>query len=315
MHRVRFAQGWPWWFKQHLDIRVCGVKLREHFAGFRDGNFTFFQNCPKKLSWCLADMSPQQDGTVVAYEAAWHLDIGKPRCPHPCSNVCYQIHFTNLSHNAIWGKSSHVCWLPNPFLDVSHNATWGNHHMYVGYQIHFSNLFHNATWGNHHMYVGYQIHFTNLSHNATCITCMLVTKSISRFFFIMQPGGIITCMLVTKSISRGVLMPDSSRSCHTRGVKHGTDNCDRYNWTRHGQLLTKVWQEQCCLFLFFVCFCTGRMAPVSQHCAPVPHQTASRCKPHCAGRCARRPATFDLQPVLPAQQSAVGSMISVDGGG
>ena len=61
-------------------------------------------------------------------------------------------------------------------------------------------------------------------------------------------------MLVTKSSSRGVLKPDSSRSCRTRGVKHGTDNCDRYNWTRHGQLLTKVWQEQCCLFVFLFVF-------------------------------------------------------------
>jgi len=237
MHRVRFAQGWPWWFEQHFDIRVCGVKLREHFPGFLDGNFSFFQKCPQRLSWCLADMSPQHDGTVLPYEIAWGLDIGKPRCPHPCDNVCYQIHFSNFAHNATWeNRHMYVGYQIHPFLDVSHNATWGNHHMYVGYQIHFSNLFHNATWGNHHMYVGYQIHFSNLSHNATCITCMLVTKSISRFFFIMQPGEPShvcwlpnpfpeesSCQTRAEVATHGE--SNTARTTVTDTTGHGTDNC------------------------------------------------------------------------------------------
>ena len=74
-------QGWSWWFDQHFMLRVCTLPLRRHFEELISGTFTFFKDCLQTLSWLLVDMSPQPDGSVVAFESAWDLDIGKSMWP------------------------------------------------------------------------------------------------------------------------------------------------------------------------------------------------------------------------------------------
>ena len=124
-------------------------------------------------------------------------------------HVMYQIHFSNLSHNATWEITT--CMLVTKSISrFSHNATWGNHHMYVGYQIQFQNflimqpgkiitcllatkpisrIVSSCNFGNHHMYVGNQ---------PTCDDFPECIKSISLSCLIMQSGKLIASMLVSK---------------------------------------------------------------------------------------------------------------------
>ena len=98
MHRVRFAQGWPWWFEQHLDIRVCGVKLREHFAGFHRRQLHLLSELPAEVELVLGGhVSAAGRHRRSLRSIAWGTwTLASPDVHTHVSNVCYQIHFTNF---------------------------------------------------------------------------------------------------------------------------------------------------------------------------------------------------------------------------